>query len=750
MNQRTFRFTIVLVTLLALIFGAQGVTPARSAADAAPLYAATTDGWWTWVDGSDTMGQNGTYGTEDVPDAANVPGARKGAVSWRDTSGNLWLFGGEGYGSSGFGRLNDLWKFNTANGQWTWVDGSTTVNQDGIYGTEDVPDAANVPGARQDAISWLDSSGNLWLFGGYGRDSASSLSDLNDLWKFDPSTGQWTWVDGSNVGNEQGIYGSEDVPAAGNVPGGRRGSVSWMDASGNLWLFGGNGWDSTNIFGYLNDLWKFNPSTGQWTWVDGSTIDNQYSVYGTEDVPDAANVPGARDGAVSWRDADGNLWLFGGVGYGPGFGNLNELWKFNPATGQWTWVDGSNIIVQNGIYGTEDIPAAANVPGARQRSVSWMDASGNLWLFGGAGKDSVGGSGSLNDLWKFDPVTGEWTWVDGSNLISQPGTYGTEGVPAVDNVPGARYGLASWRDAYGDLWIFGGYGYDSAGNEGRLNDLWKFSEPPPDSIPPVVTVPSDITVLQNAPAGAVVTFSATATDETSPANPAVTCVPPSGSTFPVGTTTVNCSAMDNAGNTGSNSFQVTVAEVPPAIFTSVGGYDGFLLELNQNSGTGGTGNSSGSTINIGDSLFKQQQLGLLHFDTSSLPDNAVVTGISIQMKLQGTGGTNPFTTHGSLLVDIASPFFGTLVNLQAADFQAASSISGVGAFNPVSLAGNWYNADLGDSAFPLLNLSGPTQFRIGFSLGDDNDSIADLLKFYSGNSLMTAYRPVLIVYYYIP
>ena len=286
---------------------------------------------------------------------------------------------------------------------------------------------------------------------------------------------------------------------------------------------------------------------------------------------------------------------------------------------------------------------------------------------------------------------------------------------------------------------------DAAGNTG----YGYFNVTVQDTTDPTLHLPANITVPQTIPAGAAVSYIVTATDAVD-ASPTVVCAPLSGSIFPVGTTPVNCSATDDYSNTANGSFNVTVIAWTAGTFTSVSGYDGFLLELNQNSGTGGTGNAFAGTLNIGDSLLKQQQLGLLHFDTSSLPDAAVILGISIQMKLQGTTGTNPFTTHGDLLVDIASPFFGTLVNLQAADFQATPGMAGVGTFNPVPLADNWYNADLGGAAFPFLNLGGPTQFRIGFSLDDDNDSVADLLKFYSGNSLTTVYRPVLIVYYYIP
>ena len=52
------------------------------------------------MSGANTTGQIGVYGTKGVPAAANVPGARTGSISWKDSSGNLWLFGGYGYGST--------------------------------------------------------------------------------------------------------------------------------------------------------------------------------------------------------------------------------------------------------------------------------------------------------------------------------------------------------------------------------------------------------------------------------------------------------------------------------------------------------------------------------------------------------------------------------------------------------------------------------------------------------------------------
>jgi hypothetical protein len=174
-------------------------------------------------------------------------------------------------------------------------------------------------------VGWKDSTGNLWLFGGNGPDSGGVYGELNDLWKFDGT--QWTWVSGSDVRDQAGIYGTFGVAAASNVPGGRHGGVGWTDAAGNFWLFGGTGLASVDYYqfgfftGDLSDLWKFNGS--QWTWMNGSDILNQSGVYGTLEMP-GTGTPGARKDASSWIDANGNLWLFGG---NAGGAFVNDLWR---------------------------------------------------------------------------------------------------------------------------------------------------------------------------------------------------------------------------------------------------------------------------------------------------------------------------------------------------------------------------------------------------------------------------------------
>jgi hypothetical protein len=79
-----------------------------------------------------------------------------------------------------------------------------------------------------------------------------------------------------------------------------------------------------------------------------------------------------------------------------------------------------------------------------------------------------------------------------------------------------------------------------------------------DNIPPTITCPSNKTASATSPAGAVVTFADPAVSDNCSAT--VSCVPPSGSTFPVGDTTVLCTVTDAAGNTNSCSFSVHVKD----------------------------------------------------------------------------------------------------------------------------------------------------------------------------------------------
>jgi hypothetical protein len=84
---------------------------------------------------------------------------------------------------------------------------------------------------------------------------------------------------------------------------------------------------------------------------------------------------------------------------------------------EWTWMSGSDLPNQSGVYTS---PAT---PGARYSPATWTDLNGNFWLFGGEGYDSAGNVGSLNDLWEFTPSNSQWTWQGGKSTMQPDGKY---------------------------------------------------------------------------------------------------------------------------------------------------------------------------------------------------------------------------------------------------------------------------------------------------------------------------------------
>ncbi|RTL10656.1 MAG: galactose oxidase [Neisseriaceae bacterium] len=358
---------------------------------------------WVWMTGASSTNAYGNYGTMGVAAAGNSPGARIGAVSWKDKAGNLWLFGGFGYAASGAsGALNDLWMYSISSNQWTWVSGANTTSASGVYGTKGTPSNSNVPGARLGSVGWLDKNGNIWLFG--GAEDILTARVHNDLWKFNPVSSEWTWVGGESAVNIPGVYGVQSVGVLTNQPGGRLDSISWQESNGRVWVFGGHGIDAVGNLGNLNDLWSYSPDTGVWTWNSGSNVSGAYGIYGTQGVSSPNSIPGAREHRVpiSWIGSGGNLLMLGGDGNGASTsGILNDLWSYNPANNQWTWIGGSNESNAFGNYGSLGSVAASNQPGARMDGIGWVDSSGNLWLFGGSG-NGASSNGYLNDFWKYN------------------------------------------------------------------------------------------------------------------------------------------------------------------------------------------------------------------------------------------------------------------------------------------------------------------------------------------------------------
>jgi len=423
----------------------------------------------TWVDGEKTANEAGVYGTIGLEPSDVSPGSRTHAATVK--SGNdLWLFGGEGFDKNGNeGYLSDLWKWDGVN--WILITGHQTRNEDGVYGTKGTASSNNHPGGRRAAQCWVDASGDFWLFGGYGKAKATHSGYLNDLWKWDGTN--WTWISGSDTADHYSIYGTRGTTSSTSIPGAREKAFSYMDGSGNFWVFGGFGWAGNNILstraGGLNDLWKWDGSN--WTWMHGHFITYDLGVYGTRSVTTSSDYPRSRHDGACWTDTAGNFWIFGGesnLGY-----HLNDLWKWDGTN--WTWILGSTSTNRSGTYNTQGIHTPGNYPGSRKGCSATALSTGEVLLFGGEGYAAYGGRGLLNDLWIWDGGI-KWIWLSGADHIDDTGNFGTKGASNATNLPMSKMRFSTWADANDNFWVFGGYGKITiTGSPADKNILWKWN-----------------------------------------------------------------------------------------------------------------------------------------------------------------------------------------------------------------------------------------------------------------------------------
>ncbi len=140
-------------------------------------------------------------------------------------------------------------------------------------------------------------------------------------------------------------------------------------------------------------------------------------------------------------------------------------------SGQWTWMNGADTVNSPGVFGAKGISSPTNTPPGLYEACNWLDTNGNFWIFGGLDGTQV----ERNDLWKYDPVAHEWTWMKGSGNAGSLATYGVQGVPSLSNNPGGRaWGVCSFVDNNNNLWMYGGIGFDASGGHSCFHDLWKY------------------------------------------------------------------------------------------------------------------------------------------------------------------------------------------------------------------------------------------------------------------------------------
>ncbi len=187
-------------------------------------------------------------------------------------------------------------------------------------------------------------------------------------------------------------------------------------------------------------------------------------------------------------------------------------------------------------------------------------------------------------------------------------------------------------------------------------------------------------------------------------------------------------------------------------FRSYGTNDGTVRELSETSGVGQLIEPVTELISVGDDYAKRQLVGIVDFDTSSLPDNAVITSARLQVKVMAlTNGyyNAVYAALGDMLAQVTKPHFGNSPSLHKTDFQAPA-LANAGIFTRTNTYNRWIYLNMVPNSLFAINTIGRTQFRLHFTLDDNNDGIKQEIRFLSGDYGVVRDQPTLIVTYYIP
>jgi Galactose oxidase, central domain/Kelch motif len=369
----------------------------------------------------------------------NFPSVREHCSGGVVNENEIYMYGGESIGQA---FMSDMWVFDISQGKWAFVaDKGHYPN----YGTQGVESPVITPGGRNRAASAVDSKGNIWLFGGNWG------SPQSDLFKFNPKTGNWTFITSNNDYNL-------------NKPFPRYRVRAWFDAEDNFWIYGGAQYNGEAY----NDLWKFNTTTNQWIFISGNKnltypMDSNNGVYpATEGTGGTQYFPRSRCDYLYWVDNEGNFWVYGGYLISHGSDELGDFWKFNPSTNEWFLMTGSRTI---------NLPKTSTYPGSRNAAYCWKGNDGHLYLRGGQRLYSH----FLSDIYRYKISEGVWEEVAPINDSNLAPISAGNGIENSTNRPGGQVCTLNHITTKTHTYLFSGYGYGINGVAGYTGGIWRYS-----------------------------------------------------------------------------------------------------------------------------------------------------------------------------------------------------------------------------------------------------------------------------------
>jgi exo-beta-1,3-glucanase (GH17 family) len=167
------------------------------------------------------------------------------------------------------------------------------------------------------------------------------------------------------------------------------------------------------------------------------------------------------------------------------------------------------------------------------------------------------------------------------------------------------------------------------------------------------------------------------------------------------------------------------------------------------SGAGCTVNSGGATLLVGQGPQDRQYSAVLSFNTSGLPEGAVITSVKLKVRSAGVMGKDPLKDPRDLMVDVCQPpVYKTGRGRPVEARLGANCSNDLGLFERTPNSG-WYTVDFLPAASRSISLSGTTQFRLRISGTPGQDEGRAYIKFYSGAE-DASNSPILMVKYSLP
>lgn len=328
------------------------------------------------------------------------------------------------------------------------------------FSAQQVISASAPPTLRsQHSMVWDLQNDLLFVFGGI--DAQGNL--LNDLWEFNPGTGQWTQI--NNTTTPGGACAGSAWPSPRT-----NAAMVWDSVHQQILLYGGLGANNH----YLGDLWAYSPSTGAGSWTPIACFNNG---------------PGARAANAVWNGSQ--MVLLGGTDK---YGLLSDFWSYTPGAPGNSWQlvtsatpmgprayqtmvwdsTGSQLFVFGGLDAsgmqrsdfysysastgwTLITPTSTSNPLARQQGMGTWDSKDNVLLMMGGWNDASQ-NGPYWGLWAYDPKQNAWDELTPLN---------SSGIAII---PGRTAAAMVWDAKEEAAYIYAGAGNGKTGS--TLNDLW--------------------------------------------------------------------------------------------------------------------------------------------------------------------------------------------------------------------------------------------------------------------------------------